>query len=184
MQTLWMFSPPFPLPPPWIHSVPTFRLLLERSGSFSLSTQDVLSLDGVSASTPKHGVFHYLPSIPGPTVFTKACRLDPDKLASAQAEFLKMEKAGIVRRSSLPWSSPLHMVSKLDGTWRPCGDFRYLNTANVPDRYPFPTVSDFSTRISRSKLFSKLELQNLFFPDSYEAHHYSKDFHYHSLWPF
>jgi len=29
----------------------------------------------------------------------------------------------------------------------------------VPDRYPLPSVSDFSARISGSKVFSKLELQ-------------------------
>ena len=69
---------------------------------------DVLSSHGFSASTPKHGVFHNLPTAPGPPVFAKARRLDPEKLASAKAEFLKMEKAGIVRRSSSPWSSPLH----------------------------------------------------------------------------
>ena len=57
---------------------------------------DVLSLDGFSASTPEHGIFHNLPTILGPLVFAKACHLDPDKLASAQTEFLKMEKAGIV----------------------------------------------------------------------------------------
>ena len=57
---------------------------------------DVLSSYGFSASTPKHGVFHDLPTAPGPPVFAKAPCLDPQKLASAKAEFLKMEKAGIV----------------------------------------------------------------------------------------
>ena len=89
--------------------------------------------DGFSASTLKHSVFHDLPTVPGPPIFAKACILYPNKLASAQAAFLKMEKAGIVQRSSKPWSSPLHMIPKLDETWRPSGDFRRLNTATVPD---------------------------------------------------
>ncbi len=52
---------------------------------------------------------------PGPPVFAKARRLDPDKLEIAKKEFESMEKAGIVRRSTSPWSSPLHMVKKKDG---------------------------------------------------------------------
>ena len=74
-----------------------------------------------------------------------------------------MEKAGIVHRSSSPWSSPLHMVPKPDGTWRPCGDFCQLNTATVPDPYPLPAVADCSARIFGSKFFSKLGLQKGYF---------------------
>ena len=100
-----------------------------------------------SASTPRHRVSHNLPTVPDPPVFAKARRLNPGKLASTKAEFLKMEKAGIVRRSSSPWSSTLRMVSKPDGTWKPCGDMRGLNNTTVPDRYPLPAVADFSARI-------------------------------------
>ena len=70
-----------------------------------------------------------------------------------------MEKAGIIRRSTSPWSSPLHMVKKKDGSWRPCGDYRRLNNVTIPDRYPLPNIADFSARISGSKFFSKLDLQ-------------------------
>ena len=100
---------------------------------------DVLSSDSFLASTPKHGVSHDLPTTPGPPVFAKAPRLDPEKLASTKEEFLNMEKAGIVQRSSSLWSSPFHMVPKPDSTLRPCGD-----TATAPDRYPLPAVADFS----------------------------------------
>jgi hypothetical protein len=41
--------------------------------------------------------------------------LDPEKHRIAEAEFRKLEKAGIIRRSNSPWSSPLHMVPKPHG---------------------------------------------------------------------
>ena len=55
------------------------------------------------------------------------------------------------------------MVPKHDGTWRPCSDFRRLNTATIPDRYPLPAFADFSARIAGSKFFSKLDLLKGYF---------------------
>ena len=73
---------------------------------------DILSFKGFSASTLKHSVFHDLSTVTCPPVFIKAHPFDPDKLASAHAEFLKMEKTGIVCKSSSQWYSPLLMVAK------------------------------------------------------------------------
>ena len=117
---------------------------------------DVLSSDGFTASKPCHGVRHQLLTNPGPLVFAKPRRLDLEKLAAAQKEFSVMAKAGIIRRSSSPWSSPLHMVKKKDGRWRPCGDYRRLNNITIPDRYPLPHIADFTSRIAG---LTRLDLQ-------------------------
>ena len=120
---------------------------------------DVLSSDGFTATKPRHGVRHHLLTNPGPPVFAKPRRLDPEKLAAAQEEFSAIEKAGIIRRSTSPWSSPLHMVKKKDEGWRPCGDYRRLNNVTVPDRYPLPHMADFTSGIAGSTVFSRLDLQ-------------------------
>ena len=51
------------------------------------------------------------------------------------------------------------MVKKKDGGWRPCGDYRRLNTVTVLDWYPLPNIADFTSRVTGSTVFSKLDLQ-------------------------
>jgi len=103
-------------------------------------------------------ITHHLLTQPGPPVFAKSRQLDPEKLASAKKEFSATEKAGIIRIYNSPWSSPLHMVKKKDGGWRPCGDYRRLNTVTVPDWYLLPNIADFTSRIPGLTIFSKLDL--------------------------
>jgi transposase InsO family protein len=107
---------------------------------------------------PAHGVQHQIITEGRPAT-AKFRRLDTEKLAAAKQEFQKMLAAGIVRRSSSQWSSPLHMVRKKDGTWRPCGDYRRLNLQTKEDRYPLPNMGDLAARLDGCQIFSKLDLQ-------------------------
>ena len=109
------------------------------------------------SSINKHGVEHQIVTH-GPPTHARARRLDQEKLSAAKAEFLQMEEMGIVRRSKSPWSSPLHVVPKPGGKWRPCGDYRRLNASTEDDRYPLPHIQAFNSHLAGCTVFSKIDL--------------------------
>jgi hypothetical protein len=116
----------------------------------------------VCASKPlppvSHDVVHHIVTH-GPPIASKFRKLDDEKLAAAKAEFKQLEEDDIIQRSTSPWSSPLHMVRKADGSWRPCGDFRRLNLVTEPDVYPLPNMLDFTAKAAGCTVFSKIDLR-------------------------
>jgi hypothetical protein len=57
-----------------------------------------------------------------------------------------------------PWSSALHLVPKKDNGWRPCGDYRALNSCTIPNCYPVQHIHDYSHQISGCRVFSKIDM--------------------------
>lgn len=100
----------------------------------------------------RHKVQHFIPTT-GPPLHARPRRLDGQKLEVARDEFKKMEELGVIRRSDSPWASPLHVVPKSDGSWRPCGDYRRLNMVTKDDRYPLPHIHDCNGRLAGMKFF-------------------------------
>ena len=65
---------------------------------------------------------------------------------------------GIIRPSKSNWASPLHMVPKSGGMWRACDDYRVLNSATKPGRYPILHIHDVTAVIRDKSVFTKLDL--------------------------
>ena len=54
----------------------------------------------------------------------------------------EMLDAKIIERSQSPWSFPLVVVKKKDGSDRMCVDFRTLNKIVKPVSFPLPLIDD------------------------------------------
>ncbi|CAE1306096.1 unnamed protein product [Acanthosepion pharaonis] len=115
------------------------------------------------AEPVKHNKTHAIKTTGSP-VHASPRRLHPTKLRVAKDEFENMLKLGIIRPSSSPYATPLHMVPKNDAdSWRPCGDYRLLNAQTVPDKYPIPHIKDFALSLEGATVFTKLDLRKAFY---------------------
>lgn len=69
---------------------------------------------------------------------------------------------GFIEHSSAPFASPILFVKKPSGALRFCIDYRKLNELTEKDRYPLPLLDETLARISRAKVFTKLDIRQAF----------------------
>ncbi len=87
-------------------------------------------------------------------------RLPLAKREEAETTVREMRELNVIEPSASPWSAPIVVVSKKDGSTRFCVDYRKLNHVTHKDSYPLPWIDDTIEALSGAKLFSTLDLKS------------------------
>ena len=72
----------------------------------------------------------------------------------------EMLKEGIICPNTSPFTSPVILIKKKDGTWHFCVDYRGLNAIIVKDFFPIPTIDELLDELTTAKVFTKIDLRS------------------------
>eukprot|EP00731_Ephydatia_muelleri_P026491 Em0018g591a len=127
-----------------------FVLLMEYADVFSFhSDLGRTNLTKHHIDTGDSQPIHQLPS-----------RVSPARRQEVRQLLTEMLKNDIIQPSNSPWSSPIILVRKRDGSTRFCIDYRKVNSVTRKDAYPLPRVDDILDTLGGSKWFSTLDLKS------------------------
>jgi hypothetical protein len=84
------------------------------------------------------------------------------RVSPAQQELLRHEvnemlRLGVIQPSQSEWGSPLILVKKPCGKWRPCVDYRRVNAVSKGDAYPLPRLDDLVDRLGGATYITTLD---------------------------
>eukprot|EP00117_Sycon_ciliatum_P009189 scpid21588/ scgid11586/ Retrovirus-related Pol polyprotein from transposon 412; Protease; Reverse transcriptase; Endonuclease len=90
-------------------------------------------------------------------------RMAPRRLPIHQSEEVHQHIQGlleheVIEPSHSPWSAPIVVVRKPDGSIRLCVDYRRLNNATTKDAFPMPRVDDAINTMKGARYFTTLDL--------------------------
>ncbi|HEY1645698.1 MAG TPA: reverse transcriptase family protein, partial [Candidatus Saccharimonadales bacterium] len=87
-------------------------------------------------------------------------RLGPHVDGKIQEMVQDMKADSVIEESSSPWSSPVLLVKKKDGSMRFCIDFRRVNAVTKKDVYPMLRIDATLDALGKARFLSSLDMQS------------------------
>jgi len=92
-------------------------------------------------------------------VYIPSYKIPHSKRKALENEVQGMLDMNLIKRSNSPWASPMILVPKKDGSFRPVVDYRKLNAVTIPEPFPIPNLRLLLQDIGSGNLvFSTLDL--------------------------
>jgi transposase InsO family protein len=85
-----------------------------------------------------------------------------EELEAARKYIIENLDKGFIAPNQAPFASPILMAKMPSGKLRFCVDYRKLNAITKKDRYPLPLIDELMERLSRAKIFTKLDIRQGF----------------------
>ena len=103
-------------------------------------------------------ICHEIPVVDGVPVSQRYRRIPPSQYEEVKNHIKKLLEQEVIRESCSPYSSPLVIVRKKDGSIRLCVDYRRLNAKTRKDAFPLPRIEESLDSLSGARWFSTLDL--------------------------
>ena len=85
-----------------------------------------------------------------------------EELQTCKQYLVENLSKGFIKPSQSPFAAPILFARKANGSLRFCVDYRKLNAATRKDCYPLPLLDETLARISKAKVFTKLDVRQAF----------------------
>ncbi|CAF4874469.1 unnamed protein product [Rotaria socialis] len=111
----------------------------------------------------KATIHHAIETDAHPPIYTSPYRVSYKDEQIQREEIDKLFKQGVIEESTSPWSSPIVLVRKKDGSVRFCIDFRKLNNITTKDAFPMPRIDDIFDHLSQAEYYTTIDFKSGYF---------------------